>query len=221
MTRIVTTRYRYKRPPGKREKTAIAQAAPYSSIAVIGLLMNAVLCCPSVAQTSNSATDHELYAMYCVGALDADIEALQSPQRRSLEEIETGIRNSNPLLPLSQDQIRSGAQAIQDSQEHTLKNLEAQKTKYQNERARFAAYIVATGALTDPHRAEAAQGLAVSKARGEQDSRQCWATLSHCLASPQWLGDDKAGAERYLATCAAAEPCVRQRRCSQPDQLPF
>ncbi len=215
------------------------------------LWMEIGLCSSSVAQTPNGATDNELYASYCEGVLGNDIEKLKErvldtrqavgqAEKPSLEGIENELKQNNERVPLSQfrhspEELHQWAQAILADREKqweiwqelakTASLMAETQAELENERRRFAAYLLATGALTDTKRRRTTVlGLSIAMNEGREDSGQCYAALSRCdktsLTPPQL---DGVGSD--LRTCRdstlADPPCDKVRRCHMPDKLPF
>lgn len=208
------------------------------------LLMQIGLCSSAIAQTPSGATDNELYASYCDGVLNDDINRLTEiahgfgqVEKPSLEGIENELRQNNERAPFSQLRDSPGilhqkALVLLDTREKSweadqelAKLSTAALADLENRRRRFAAYLLATGALTDPKRQPTtALGLSIAMNKGREDSEQCYAALSRCdetsLTPPQL---DGVGSD--LRTCRdstiADPPCDKVRQCVMSDKLPF
>jgi len=193
-------------------------------LSIVAILMGVGLCCPSVAQTPNGATDNELYASYCTGVLDEEMAAYQPGEKPSLEKIEKDLKQNN--LDSSPEKLHQWAQELLAIREKSWEHLQAYQEERQNKRQRFGAYLVATGVLTDPKR-DAVLGLTVAMNQGHQDSKQCSATIVRCMDTlpsqhpNEGSSDWQKRLEPYLATCSNIDPCPRIQRCHKPDSLPF
>jgi hypothetical protein len=182
-----------------------------------------------LAQTPSGATDNELYAAYCKGVLDHEIEQLKPGEKPSVENAERELKktrqdqiNSGDFIPHSSpEELRQRAQEAQAAKERTWENLQAMQVESQNERKRFAAYLLATGVLTDPERTGASLGITVAMSQGRQDSKQCLATMSRCIDTndtEKTLSEQ----QKNLETCVNTDPsCAKIWRCHKPDSLPF
>ncbi len=208
------------------------------------LLMQIGRCSSSVAQTPSGTTDNELYASYCDGVLNNDINRIKEiahglgqVEKPSLEGIENELRQNNERIPFPQlrespEILRQKAQVLLDIREkiweadqEQVKLSASLLAERENERRRFAAYLMATGALTDPKRQRTTVlGLSIAMNEGREDSEQCYAALSLCdetsLTPPQL---DGVGSD--LRTCRdstlANPPCDKVKRCHMSDKLPF
>lgn len=103
------------------------------------------------AQGTAVPTDNELYAAYCVGALDEEMKGL-----RDTLILPSG-QKANPTL--------------EEMLQHQIAPL-------QQYRQRFAAYLASTGALINP--ALDVFGLMVATTRGREDLKQCVANMPQC-----------------------------------------
>jgi hypothetical protein len=89
-------------------------------------------------------------------------------------------------------------------------------------RRRFAAYLVASGALTDTDRPGAAAGLVVATTQGKTASRQCRATAEGCMKSPAPpLESVEASIERVAGCVEQDSGCTKYQRCHKLDDIPF
>jgi hypothetical protein len=200
------------------------------------LLMKVGYCLPAIAQKAQGATDNELYAAFCTGVIDDEIERLKPSPIPSLEEAEKKLRQS--LCDLGNCSMKTDEEVRRDAQSHLAyreeerRNLEALQAERQTMRQRFAAYLLATGVMTDRTRGEAALGLAIAMKQGRQSSQQCMVTVTNCIETarakwpppqtPHTPAEDEATG-RELMTCmdADAAGCAKSRRCHKPDNLPF
>jgi hypothetical protein len=159
----------------------------------------------SPAQAQSGATDNELYAAYCKGSLDFQIEVAGGPTSPPLLE----QRRQEFLAPLLQ------------------------------QRQRFQAYLLSTGAITDSQRTESIFGLTAAIERGRSDIQRCIGAMTACQNAAQCsalhvpnpsdplnlrgptTAEMKCIGDR-MSMCRDKEPsCARSRRCSGPDHLPF
>ncbi len=106
------------------------------------------------AQGTAGATDNELYAAYCIGVLDDQIQ---------------GLRSTFPTA--------SGQKPIPELEQA----LQRQLAPVMQSRQRFAGYLASTGALTDP--ARDVWGLMVAQKHGREDYDQCLASLPQCAVT--------------------------------------
>lgn len=103
------------------------------------------------ADAQNGATDNELYAAYCKGTLDFQIEGAGGPTSPPLLE----QRRQELLAPLL------------------------------HQRQRFQAYLLSTGAITDPQRTESFFGLTAAIERGRSDVQRCFGAITTCQSAAQ------------------------------------
>jgi hypothetical protein len=175
--------------------------------------------------------------------MDDQIEAVNPGPKPSLEEIEKSLKEHpcDPQWlcgPLPPDEVHARAQQTFSYREKQWNELEALRVERQTMRQRFAAYLLATGAMTDATRSEAAFGLAIAMKQGRQSSRQCFATLESCYGtlSQKWSPPGQQSQQptppsqeellakmKELKAClnADATGCAKSQRCQQPDSLPF
>lgn len=180
---------------------------------------------PSHAQpAADGPTNQQLTAAYCVGR---DQEAI------------VGL---GPLMPLQPPQYiaaanrypgQSEADALEMGKKAAITQARANVQKraliqvLNLQRWRFIAYLIATGALTDPNDFKASSSLNTTRDQGMSEQKQC-ASLreSRCSLSPSVPGTTpeqiKEEAQKY-ANCTNEIPvCTRKTRCDELDsELPF
>jgi hypothetical protein len=193
------------------------------ALAVLSMMVG--LRSSSDAQTPNGATDNELYAAYCAGALTEKSDELASMtgSKPTAESVEQGMKQlsedlfrqtGNPKAKLSPEQLHQLAQTQLPRLLSMWENMQASKATVETRRRRFVAYLLSTGILTDTKRLDAATGLLLSRSQGIADSKQCFADTNRCFV--KYSKDQKA----YTA-CIDTTACRQMGRCWMPDSLPF
>jgi hypothetical protein len=144
------------------------------------------------------ATDNDLYAAYCSGALGSMIETVKSIPRVELDK-----------MPLSDEQKKALRKSLGDV-ERSFQDLVQRKT-------RFDTYLQARGYFTS--KADAF-GVLLAVKRGQQDHAECKMDLTDCGNKCTGPISD---AIRCQLKCpeTSSRACRSTARCTNDDALPF
>jgi hypothetical protein len=185
------------------------------------------------AQQAPSLTDRQLQAAYCVGVdqqLMASTQSLMSAPK-SLDALIADQKSACPSC--GPDYWEKQAKLVHDMQQNNLsQNQDTYKT-VDNNRRRFLAYLVATGALANSDNLQSSVGIDLARNQGLADSKECSATMSsRCNDQLDINWGSVSKEELHKATHEWAErqnkcfdgipACAKQQRCGQlATELPF
>lgn len=159
-----------------------------------GIFLIAIFLCISglsTAQAQPALTDNELYAAYCMGSFQNEVNEMWSGFGGQ------GATHS-PQLTAS---IHKMVDPIQ-----------AKLTRFQN-------YLFATGALSDLRRSDQIFGIYSAEQQATSDQKMCISELSQCKVDMKLPFDKRL--QQSLDCARAKPSCTRLARCSLPDNLPF
>src|SRR5262249_18964989 len=159
-------------------------------IRLIALLAVGLLSNSSVAQV---ATDNELFAAYCVGAL-SETQEPTSPESERYARIDPSIARNLEAIRKLNDQTKQ-------------------------RRLRFESYLAARGFQANRND-QAAAGVKLALQRGRNDGIQCGKSIDACISSCNQISEiDLFG--KCLAPCGHNDVCASTGRCHKADNLPF